>query len=157
MHAFKFQLSVQDGPCTRRRVLSTVNSVFDPIGLIAPVLIEGKIILRKMMTETSMWDEPLSGELRQEWVEWKQSLTHLENLNIQRTYVTTSIHNSVRRELYVFCDASEKAIAAVAYFKVTDIDGVNYTGFVLGKTKVAPSHGQYRSNTYIYTMSNVGT
>ena len=40
-----------------------------------------------------------------------------------------------------FCDASEKAIAAVVYLQGTLPDGRRNLGFVLGKAKVAPLHG----------------
>ncbi len=36
--AFKFTLEAR--PCTRRGILSTVSSIFDPLGLVAPVLLE---------------------------------------------------------------------------------------------------------------------
>ena len=40
-----------------------------------------------------------------------------------------------------FCDASEKAIAAVGYLQGTLPDGRRSLGFFLGKAKVAPLHG----------------
>lgn len=50
----------------------------------------------------------------------------------------TSPSAAVRRELCVFSDASTKAIAAVAYIKVTDVAGNCHIGFVMGKAKLAP-------------------
>jgi hypothetical protein len=41
----------------------------------------------------------------------------------------------------VYADASEKAIAAVAYLRTLDKDGNSVLGFVLGKAKVAPTNG----------------
>ena len=45
------------------------------------------------------------------------------------------------KELHVFSDASEKAIAAVAYLTCQDKENKTSIGFVLGKAKVAPKHG----------------
>ena len=42
---FKFVVSLRDRPCTRRGILSTVSSIFDPLGFVSPVLLEGKAIL----------------------------------------------------------------------------------------------------------------
>ena len=42
------------------------------------------------------------------------------------------------QRLYVFSDASVKAIAAVAYLKTVDNKGQCHTGFVMGKVKLAP-------------------
>lgn len=43
--------------------------------------------------------------------------------------------------MYVFCDASEHAIAARAYDKVTDEMGNGQLGFILGEVTVSPTHG----------------
>lgn len=41
-----YRIAVEDKPYTRRGVLSTVNSIFDPLGIIAPVTVYGKFLLR---------------------------------------------------------------------------------------------------------------
>jgi hypothetical protein len=45
---FLFQLSLDNKPVTRRGILSTVNSIYDPLEFLAPVIIQGKLILRKL-------------------------------------------------------------------------------------------------------------
>ncbi|VDI23125.1 Hypothetical predicted protein [Mytilus galloprovincialis] len=93
------------------------------------------------MSESVNWDEPLSEEYRQEWETWRTSLTHLENVKISRMYTSFSIRDASKVELHTFSDASEKAIAAVAYLKVFHHDGSSHLGFVLEKTKLAPISG----------------
>ena len=48
--------------------------------------------------------------------------------------------NRHERTSHVYADASEKAIAAVAYLRTLDKDGNPDLGFVLGKAKVAPTN-----------------
>lgn len=36
---FKFRIELKDRPCTRGRIPSTINSVYDPLGFIAPVIL----------------------------------------------------------------------------------------------------------------------
>ena len=43
--AFKFRIELKDKPCTRRGILATISKIFDPLGLIAPVILVGKQIL----------------------------------------------------------------------------------------------------------------
>ena len=43
--------------------------------------------------------------------------------------------------IYVYCDASEHAIATVRYLHVSYANGSTSTGFVLEKAKVAPVSG----------------
>ncbi|CAC5415473.1 unnamed protein product [Mytilus coruscus] len=59
---FLFQLSSENKPITRRWILSTINSIYDPLGFLAPVIIQGKLLLRKIVSETVDWDQPLSDE-----------------------------------------------------------------------------------------------
>ena len=44
-HSFTFQVTLPDKPFTRRGVLSIVNSIYDPLGLAVPVLLEGRLLL----------------------------------------------------------------------------------------------------------------
>ncbi|XP_069108941.1 uncharacterized protein [Argopecten irradians] len=138
---FTFQVSPQDKPFTRRGVLSTINSLFDPLGFAAPVTIAGKAILREAMSDGRDWDEPLPNEHRDKWEAWKSSLHHLGSVKISRTYGSTSVSQTAKKELCIFSDASEMAIAAVAYIRLTDLAGKQELGFVLGKAKLAPKHG----------------
>ncbi|XP_056017069.1 uncharacterized protein LOC125663253 [Ostrea edulis] len=139
--AFTFQITSDEKPLTRRGVLSTINSIYDPLGFAAPVTIEGKLLLRQLTDGNTGWDAPLIDIEGQKWQMWRNSLSGLEDVSIPRQYVPCSLQGSVRNELHVFCDASEKAIAAVAYLHVFNEENEHYVGFVIGKTKVAPLHG----------------
>ncbi|KAJ8369941.1 hypothetical protein SKAU_G00099690 [Synaphobranchus kaupii] len=135
---FTFRVSASEKPFTRRGVLSTVNSLFDPLGLVAPVTIQGRALLREFTTDTCDWDTPLQEEKLQEWEVWRNSLQELQQLHIPRRYTSNSLSNAKCTELCVFSDASTKAIAAVAYLKAIDEHGKSDVGFVLGKAKLAP-------------------
>ena len=82
-------------------------------------------------------DQILPKEYENEWATWKQHMQNLESLCIPRQYTSLSFIGCTR-EVHLFTDASEKAIAAVAFFKLTDADGNQQQGFLLGKAKVAP-------------------
>lgn len=40
--SFQFRITVKDRPCTRRGILSTVSCIYDPLGFVTPLLLEGK-------------------------------------------------------------------------------------------------------------------
>ncbi|XP_014676616.1 PREDICTED: uncharacterized protein LOC106816503 [Priapulus caudatus] len=135
--SFMFEVSRHFKPYTRRGVLSTINRLFDPLGLLSPVTIRGKLMLRDMIEETKDWDEPLSERFKNSWTEWEQSLQNLASLRMVRRYP----ERKPETELHVYSDASEQAIAAVAFLRTVDQDGNGKVGFVFGKAKVAPRHG----------------
>ena len=124
---FTFRVENEGKPFTRRGVLSTVNSLYDPLGFVAPVIIQGKALLRELTTETSDWDAPLPLEKKQIWSSWKDSLKELQNIHISRTYAPISSSQAKFRELCIFSDASTKAIGAVAYLRTTDENGKGIT------------------------------
>ena len=138
---YTFRVSAGKDTYTRRGVLSLVNSIFDPLGFAAPVTLQEKLFLRKFLSGTIDWDEPLPDETRMEWETWRNSLIELEKLAIPRSYSTVSFTKSTKRTIHVYCDASEKAISAVAYLVTAAEDNSHHVGFLLGKTKVAPPHG----------------
>ncbi|KAI4873908.1 hypothetical protein NFI96_029123 [Prochilodus magdalenae] len=135
---FTFRVTVGDKPYTRRGVLSTVNSLFDPLGFVAPVTIRGRALLRELTSHTSEWDKPLPEEKRQEWETWRDSLKELKHLHIPRKYTASSLSQAAHTELCVFSDASTKAIGAVAYIRSIGEDGKSDVGFVFWKAQLAP-------------------
>ncbi|XP_063758758.1 uncharacterized protein LOC134877255 [Eleginops maclovinus] len=135
---FTFQVADAEKPYTRRGVLSTVNSLFDPLGFAAPVSVQGRSILRELTTESCDWDAPLPEEKYREWKLWRDSLKELEQLKIPRQYTSISLRQACSKELCVFCDASTIAIAAVAYVRTTDASSNVEVGFMFGKAKLAP-------------------
>lgn len=115
-----------------------MNSIYDPLGFVAPVTIQGKAILRELIQDNGDWDSLLPQEMEEMWIKWRSSLKALGSLQVPRPYTEVSPTEMSHRELIVFCDASIKAIAAVAYLKLTDSNGAIYVGFVMIKAKLTP-------------------
>ena len=136
---FRFHIQLPDNPDTRRGLLSTLNSVYDPLGFVAPIVIQGKILMRDV-AKGADWDDELDPRLVKQWTTWKEALQSLETLTVPRMFVGQSLTIAQEPELHIFSDASEKAVSCVAFLKVSKGDNVE-TGFVMGKSKVAPSHG----------------
>lgn len=140
LDAFIFSTDLKDVPETKRGVLSCLHSLYDPIGFLSPVILAGKFIFRDITQLQLGWDDPLPRDIILRWRSWRSSLHHLCDVKIPRRYVAVSMKNAEKIELHTFADASEKAISAVTYIKVTNT-GETYIGFVTGKSKLAPHHG----------------
>lgn len=62
--AFTFRVSPGERPFTRRGVLFVINSLYDPLGFAAPVVVKGKFLVRSMASHPDdclpeNWNEPL--------------------------------------------------------------------------------------------------
>ncbi|KAK3730804.1 hypothetical protein QZH41_001160 [Actinostola sp. cb2023] len=138
---FKVSTEVEENPFTRRGVLSVVNSLYDPLGLVAPVVIRGKAFLRAMTSNLKPqdWDEPLPKEYKKAWEAWRSSLDGLTDLKVQRSYTSKALTTATRKEIHTFGDASSDSIAAVSYLRVMWPNGHVDVSFILGKAKLAPT------------------
>ncbi|XP_022096554.1 uncharacterized protein LOC110982458 [Acanthaster planci] len=145
---FTFQINLDDKPFTRRGVLSVTSSIYDPMGLATPVTIEGKCILRQLITDAKgepskpqdVWDRPLPEKHLPRWTRWHDSLHHLEKIHLPRCFQPQQFGNAKRREIHIFSDASEHAIGAVAYLKLINDCDRPHVSFLLAKARVTPQH-----------------
>ena len=67
---FSFDLKDRSKEHTRRTVLSLTASIYDPLGLIAPVILPAKLILQSSCVEGLGWDDLLPVHLSQAWSRW---------------------------------------------------------------------------------------
>ena len=98
---FTYKVDPTDKPFTIRGVLSIVNSIYDPLGLAAPVLLEGKLILqhlvimgKKTLDKPLGWDDPLPEAQSDQWKRWRNSLPDLEKIALPRCYHPKEFGNS---------------------------------------------------------------
>ncbi|XP_055597416.1 uncharacterized protein LOC129747298 [Uranotaenia lowii] len=123
---------------TKREVLRTLMTVYDPMGLIGNFLIYLKILLQEIWRSGTGWDDEIDSRLTEKWLTWIEALPNVRQVTIPRCYRTvTSIESTNSVELHVFCDASENGIAAVAYFKFQEGDKAE-CALIGSKTRVAP-------------------
>ena len=113
--SFKVTLNPAEKPATRRGILSTVASVFDPLGFAAPFLLLGKKILQEMCRRGIGWDDTLPEELKPQWDSWLNNLHNLQNLQIPRCFIPEYLGKVQRTELHHFSDASSYGYGQCLY------------------------------------------
>ncbi|XP_043211906.1 uncharacterized protein LOC122376197, partial [Amphibalanus amphitrite] len=132
-----FRLQAKEVSATKRGVLSKVSTIFDPLGIAAPVTVRAKMMMQRLWWKHLEWDEPLPEPELSQWLEWLSEAEKLNEVVMQRC-VNPSGPGTLRRQLHVFCDASESAFGAVAYWRTTSSDGLHHCRFLIGKCRVAP-------------------
>ncbi|XP_039902265.1 uncharacterized protein LOC120742861 [Simochromis diagramma] len=114
---FQFRVIVKNNPFTRRGVLSTVASIFDPLGFVAPFILVGKKLLQRMCQEKLDWDEPLPEDLKPQWEAWLRDLQNLSSIKISRCYVPSTSDQVKQYELHSFSDASVTSYGVCSYLR----------------------------------------
>ena len=136
---FQFKLTTpQTDTATRRIILSTVASVYDPIGLIAPFTLKGKILLQDLCKLNSGWDEPITGEHLFRWMKWSSELSQLKSIKVDRCYKPHDFGTVAKCELHHFSDASNIGYGQCSYLRMIDVTGRIHCSLVMSKSRVAP-------------------
>ena len=130
---FQFRIEVKDRPLTRRGILSTVSSVFDPLGLVAPFILIGKRILQQLCRGGVDWDDRVPEDVRCEWEKWREQLHLLTKVEIQRCYVPEGFKELQTVELHNFSDASQFVMGNFSYLRLVDKENNVYCTLVMGE------------------------
>ena len=134
---FQFVIVLQDKPCTRRGILSTVSSIFDPLGFVAPLLLDGKSILQDLCRHEVGWDDPIPEDIKVKWEKWRSDLLEVQRISIPR-YKPDDFGRVVNAQLHHFSDASVKGYGQCSYLRLVDENQRVHCSFVMGKSRVAP-------------------
>nr|CAH7729802.1 unnamed protein product [Callosobruchus chinensis] len=133
--SFQINFELTDRPSTKRSVLSTIARIFDPLGILGPIVIKAKIILQNIWKLHLGWDESLPLSLHTEWQNMYNSLAHINDIRVNRNVLCD---NPKRIELHGFADSSEKAFGACIYIRSVDESGRIYVNLFCAKSRVAP-------------------
>lgn len=120
---------------TKRQIASEVAKIFDPTGLVAPITIRGKLIVRELWARKFGWDAEVSPDILDQWRQLHAELSGLNDLRVRRWLGTGA---SDAGHLHVFCDATESAFAAAVYSCAAIGRGSSIWRLVAVKTRVAP-------------------
>ncbi|KAL4005475.1 hypothetical protein ACER0C_005188 [Sarotherodon galilaeus] len=136
--SFKFRIAIQEKQPTRRNILSTASSIYDPLGILAPVVLPAKRILQECCRLKIGWDSVIPQHLAQQWNEWLNDLELLQGFEVTRSFKPAHFGGTSFAQLHHFCDASEEAYGTVTYLVQKSWNGQVHCSFVMGKARVAP-------------------
>ncbi|XP_045447930.1 uncharacterized protein LOC123656267 isoform X1 [Melitaea cinxia] len=135
--SFVFSCPAQDLKLlkTKREILSFIGKIYDPLGLIGPIIVTAKLFMQSLWSLKINWDEAIPSSLLDKWYKFGESLEKMNPINTQRGIVFGDTNNV---ELLGYCDASFDAIACCLYLRVFHRDGRVSVALLCSKSRVAP-------------------
>ena len=126
---------------TRRQALSMVMALYDPLGLVGPTLVTGKLLLCRLYSPSHVtsWDQDLPATEKQKWASWFTTLLSSQEATFPRT--TRPKHAAGGPRLVGFCDSSEVAVCASLYVVWSTGSAGATVRLLMGKCRVAPLLG----------------
>jgi len=135
---FKYETNIK--PCrelvTKLLVLSVISSIFDPTGLLGPLIVRYKISIQQLCLRQINCDEELPHDLQETWKKLCQQLPALNNISIPRLVKIKGEITTI--QIRGFCDASERAFGACVYVLSGNANGNLHSQLLCSKSRVSP-------------------
>ena len=124
---------------TKRSTLKEIAEVFDPLGLLVPLLIRGKFILQDLWKKHLDSDDEIDDKDLECWNSIKADIRLVTAFAIPRNILlnTDSRSQEVKYKLLCFCDASARAYATAVYLHQY-CNGYSKCDLIFSKARLAP-------------------
>ncbi|KRZ48203.1 hypothetical protein T02_681 [Trichinella nativa] len=104
------------------------QDIFDPLGIVGPFVLKGKLIMQAIWRVHPEWKAPLSEEWEARWQQWASDVKVVATVSIPRWY---GIDRGKPSTMHVFVDAATVGYGSVAYLA----QGMT-TAFVAARSRV---------------------
>ncbi|PIO57311.1 hypothetical protein TELCIR_21283, partial [Teladorsagia circumcincta] len=121
-------------PKYKRDFLKQHHSIYDPMGLCAPLMVNQKHMLRALFDEKLDWNATMDPHFIQEWSKITRNIENFSTKVPRGLFKNGNIVTG--SSLWVFADASPQAMAVCAYME--NGDSTEISTLISGKAKLAP-------------------
>ena len=116
---------------TKREVLSVLCSIYDPLGFIAPCILEPKLI--ECWKRNLDWEDPSLCDLLSRFEKCQKELYLIKDVKVPRLYGFNELKGDTV-QLHIFTNSSQLAYRACAYFCIIRGNDINIS-FIIGKSR----------------------
>ena len=123
---------------TKRGMLSIASSIYDPLGLFSPFVLEGRQIIQIFCLNQLAWDNPVGEDIQQKCSKQKLSLNKLQEIKLNRCYKLNGFGKVASCSLHDFFDASKSGYWQVTYLRLVSTAAKVHCSLLIPKSRVAP-------------------
>ncbi|GFT13937.1 uncharacterized protein NPIL_536151 [Nephila pilipes] len=116
----------------KRLILSTVQNLYDPIGVLTPTSLLPKHIIQDLWKSHFSWDEELPPSVVNRFSKWLNEMYLLKDVTLSRF-----MNFNETSELHVFVDACKGAYAACVFIR-SEVGNESKVTLIRAKNRVAP-------------------
>ena len=122
---------------TKSQMMSSLASVFDPLGLIAPLYLPGELMFQQICSMRISSEDALPVEMVPQWDGWISYMDCIDTFITSRCLIPNGFQYAYC-ELHSFSDVSERAYGRCIYIRVPNKIGKIHTILVCSKTPLNP-------------------
>jgi hypothetical protein len=124
-------------PLDKMKLIRILHSLYDPLGVLIPFTITGKLALQMCSRLGLTWKAKLPDEILDAWQPWAEQIQDLKGYSFKRTIILREQPDKADKQLHIFADSSKDAYATVAYLR-SKSNGLVNVRFVQAKSRVRP-------------------
>ena len=131
-----YNVNVKLSKTTKRGILSTLSSIFDPLGLTSPFILQARFIMQDLCRKKVEWDEEIPETEAVRWRNWLSALPDIAQVSMPRCVRPSA--QPQQWQLHHFCDASTQAYGVATYLLMKEEDNSVTTELMMAKARLAP-------------------
>ena len=99
----------------KRNILIIAAKLFDPLGIISPVMVGLRMLLQKLCLSICEWDSPIPQHQQHYLQKWMNDMKKVNPISVSRYYFPGERKKVKSGSLHGFGDASKDAYCAVVF------------------------------------------
>ena len=133
---FSYTLKQPYNVITKRHILSEIARLYDPLGLIGPLVTIAKILMQQLWLDKVGWDQELSEDIQQKWKKFTSALSGIKKVQIPRSIKLSE--ELVNTQIHMFADASLSAYGSCIYIRGEYSSGKISSRLFIAKSRISP-------------------
>ena len=123
---------------TKRKLISFVNGIYDPMGLVTPIITRGKVVVRKLWAHEPKlrWDDPVPESINQNCIEFIKDMVQVQSISFDKCIRPDEAVGDP--SLITFSDALMEVFGTCCYLQWKTVQGSYVGRLLLGKSRVDP-------------------